>query len=78
MTSKIMQVIGLNTVQGAQPDWNQTDETKNDFIKNKPTLGALAAKSEVAKEDLTLEMQESIDSISQKSQVQIIRWEADD
>lgn len=78
MTSKIMQVIGLNTVQGSQPDWNQADETKNDFIKNKPVLGTLASKNEVAKENLTLEMQESIDSISQKSQVQIIRWEADD
>lgn len=31
-----------------QPDWNQTDSSKKDFIKNKPTLGALASKDVVA------------------------------
>lgn len=28
-----------------QADWNQTDETQPDFIKNKPTLGTIASKN---------------------------------
>lgn len=28
----------------SQSDWTQTDETASDYIKNKPTLGALASK----------------------------------
>lgn len=31
-----------------QPDWNQTDSSQKDYIKNKPTLGALASKDVVA------------------------------
>lgn len=31
-----------------QPDWNQADSSQKDFIKNKPTLGALASKDVVA------------------------------
>lgn len=30
-----------------QPDWTQTDETAKDYIKNKPTLGALASKDAI-------------------------------
>jgi hypothetical protein len=45
----------------AQSDWAQTDESKADYIKNKPTLGALAAKSEVAKTDLAPEVQALLD-----------------
>lgn len=36
-----------------QADWAQTDSTKNDFIKNKPTLGTLSAKNSLAYSELT-------------------------
>lgn len=36
------------TAAQLQADWNQTDSSKKDFIKNKPTLGALASKDVVA------------------------------
>ena len=36
----------------AQADWNQTTSTAFDYIKNKPTLGDLAAKSIVSYSDL--------------------------
>lgn len=36
-----------------QADWKQTDSTKNDFIKNKPTLGTLSAKNSLAYSELT-------------------------
>ena len=33
-------IIGNTTATpNPRPDWNQTDETKADFIKNKPTVG---------------------------------------
>lgn len=49
-----------DVVIDVQSDWEQTDETAVDFIKNKPDLNALRTE------------------ITQKSQVQIITWEADD
>ena len=36
-----------------QADWAQTNSTKNDFIKNKPTLGTLSAKNSLAYSELT-------------------------
>jgi hypothetical protein len=51
-------------------DWSQTDETKIDYIKNKPTLGTLAAKDKVSKADLGSDIIESIDEI--KSTIQSI------
>lgn len=36
-----------------QADWAQTDSTKVDFIKNKPTLGTLSAKNSLAYSELT-------------------------
>ena len=36
-----------------QADWAQTNSTKNDFIKNKPTLGDLSAKNSLAYSELT-------------------------
>ena len=36
-----------------QADWAQTSPTKNDFIKNKPTLGTLSAKNSLAYSELT-------------------------
>ena len=56
--SKKLQIVGqLNSVI---PDWNQTDETKNDYIKNKPELGLLASQNEVAKDFLAEDVQESL------------------
>jgi hypothetical protein len=72
-------IIGNTTATPvAVPDWNQTDESKADYIKNKPTLGALAAKDEVTKENLSMDVQESLNAVAQKAQVQIITWGADD
>ena len=36
-----------------QADWAQTNSTKSDFIKNKPTLGTLSAKNSLAYSELT-------------------------
>ena len=36
-----------------QADWAQTNSTKIDFIKNKPTLGALASKDSIAYSEIT-------------------------
>lgn len=36
-----------------QADWAQTNSTKEDFIKNKPTLGALASKDSIAYSEIT-------------------------
>ena len=37
--------IATGAEVNVQSDWNQTDTTKDDFIKNKPTLGTAAAKN---------------------------------
>ena len=44
-----------------QADWTQTSTTSDDYIKNKPTLGGLAAKSTVVKSDLASDVQASLD-----------------
>lgn len=46
-----------------QTDWEQTDETQRDFLKNKPTLGALAAKDEIETADLASDFQTSLDAM---------------
>jgi hypothetical protein len=56
-----MIVVGTPVgVPVAQSDWNQADDTKADFIKNKPTLGAMASKDKVEKADLAADVQESL------------------
>ena len=40
------------SVSAIQADYSQTDETKGDYIKNKPELGALAFKSVVEQSDI--------------------------
>mgnify|MGYP003291382707 CR=1 FL=1 len=35
-----------------QTDWNQTDTSADDYLKNKPTLGSLASKNEVQTGDI--------------------------
>ena len=54
-------IIGNTTaIPNPVSDWNQTDENKADYIKNKPDIEGMN------------------EAINQKSQVQIITWEADD
>lgn len=36
MPSKVLQIVGA--IKTPTPNWEQTDETKNDYIKNKPNL----------------------------------------
>lgn len=50
---KAKQYADQATVGQLQADWKQTDSTKNDFIKNKPTLGTLSAKNSLAYSELT-------------------------
>ena len=54
-------IIG-NTTATPNPrsDWQQTDESKADFIKNKPTLGRMASKDTVEMSDLSDEVQSSL------------------
>lgn len=44
----------------AQSDWNQDDNTKSDYIKNRPVLGSMAAKDAVEKSDLADDVCESL------------------
>lgn len=61
-------VIGIPIgASAAQTDWLQTDETKVDYIKNKPILGALAEKDEVTKTDLAADVQTSLDAVNGKA-----------
>lgn len=54
-------IIGRTTATPVpRSDWNQMDETKVDFIKNKPELGSLAEKDVVAKSDLSSDVQTSL------------------
>lgn len=50
---KAKQYADLATAGQLQADWKQTDSTKKDFIKNKPTLGTLSAKNSLAYSELT-------------------------
>ena len=57
-----MPVVGLPVGSpAAQADWNQADDTSSEFIKNKPTLGAMASKDTVAKTDLAADVQAALD-----------------
>ena len=49
-----------------QSDWIQSDNTQLDFIKNKPTLGELAAKNEVSESELESALKEKINNIDNK------------
>lgn len=50
---KAEQYADQATAGQIQADWKQTDSTKKDFIKNKPTLGTLSAKNSLAYSELT-------------------------
>lgn len=54
-------IIGNTTATPTpRPNWLQNDETKGDFIKNKPTLGELSSKDIVEISDLAENIQESL------------------
>ena len=79
-------IIGNTTATPmAIPDWNQTDEKKADYIKNKPDVVTEAVFNEEVTRAKTAETQALTDSksytdnaVAQKSQVQIITWGDDD
>lgn len=50
---KAKQYADQATAGQIQADWKQTDSTKKDFIKNKPTLGTLSTKNSLAYSELT-------------------------
>lgn len=50
---KAKQYADQATAGQIQADWEQTNSTKYDFIKNKPTLGTLSAKNSLAYSELT-------------------------
>lgn len=50
---KAKQYADHATAGQLQADWKQTDYTKKDFIKNKPSLGTLSAKNSLAYSELT-------------------------
>lgn len=57
-------IIGNTTATPmAVPDWLQENETKADYIKNKPTLGDLASKNIVERSDLSTEVQECLENV---------------
>lgn len=56
-------IIGNTTTTPVpRSDWGQTDKKKADYIRNKPTLGAVSEKDAIGKDDLTQEVQSSIDT----------------
>lgn len=56
-------IIGNTTTTPVpRSDWEQTDKTKADFIRHKPTLGTISERDAISKDDLTQEVQSSIDT----------------
>ena len=78
MSRKIIGVTVGTTLP--KPDFNQTDKTKGDYIKNKPDFAGLKeqvnAVSGLVGDKAVSEQINT--AVAQKSQVQIITWEADD
>lgn len=63
-------IIGNTTTTPVpRSDWEQTDKTKADFIRHKPTLGTIAEKDTVDKNDLALDVQSSLEQIDTKASV---------
>lgn len=55
-------IIGRTTsTTMPRSDWNQIDETKADFIKNKPELGSLASKDKASMSDIGDDVIEKMD-----------------
>lgn len=69
-------IIGNTTTTPVpRSDWEQTDKKKADYIRNKPTLGTISEKDAISKDDLTQEVQSSLEKIPQ---IQFITWEEND
>ena len=74
-------IIGITVgTQLPKPNFKQTDPTKGDYIKNKPDFEGLKSKVNTVSELVgdTSVSEQITNAVSQKSQVQIITWEADD
>lgn len=52
----VTRLIDLSFTQAPSSDWNQSDETQDDYIKNKPILGALSSLDKVSKNELPEEV----------------------
>lgn len=62
---------GQAVARQTQADWAQTDSTKKDFIKNKPTLGALASKDSIAYSEITgTPPEQDLSGLATKSELQ--------
>ena len=57
-------IIGNTTATPVpRSDWEQTDKTKADFIRHKPTLGAISEKDVINKDDLSTDIQSSLEQL---------------
>lgn len=78
MSRKIIGVTVGTTLP--KPNFKQTDPTKGDYIKNKPDFDGLKNKVDTVSDLVgdTAVSEQISEAVAQKSQVQIITWEADD
>lgn len=69
-------IIGNTTTTPVpRSDWQQSDRTKADFIRNKPVLGTIAEK-DISEFYTAIEVDEKVAEMS--TSVQIISWEEGD
>lgn len=69
-------IIGNTTATPVpRSDWNQSDKKRPDFIRNKPTLGAISEKDIVDKVDLASDVQLSLEQIDTKANVMTLSTE---
>jgi hypothetical protein len=74
-------IIGITVgTQLPKPNFKQTDPTKGDYIKNKPDFDGLQTQVNTVSGLVgdTAVSEQIGEAVAQKSQVQIITWEADD
>lgn len=70
-------IIGNTTATPVpRSDWNQVDKKKPDYIRNKPTLGTISEKDAIGKDDLTQEVQSSIDTKASVVTITTAEYEA--
>ncbi len=67
--SKIKIIGNTTTTPVPRSNWSQTDKTKADFIRNKPTLGAVSEKDTIDKVDLAFDVQTSLEQIDTKANI---------
>jgi hypothetical protein len=74
-------IIGVTVgTQLPKPNFKQTDPTKGDYIRNKPDFEGLKDRVDTVSDLVgdTAVSEQINTAVEQKSQVQIITWEADD